>query len=198
MVSTEGNAHDQLAQLRALSHPLRMTLVQHIARRGSARAADLAAELGVPANSVSYHLRILARGGVIVADPDAGRDRRDKVWRLSERSYDFDDPSGDPDDYARAGTSALDWMREGWLRAVARPRDPEGASDRPFDATIHAATVRLAPAELEQLQDALRETFERFTALHRTSEGTDETDAPEGTRSYRLLAAAVADEIPAT
>src|SRR5690625_753931 len=57
--------------LRALAHPLRMQLLQRLGGRGTARAADLAADLGVPANSVSYHLRILAKGGAIVEAPEA-------------------------------------------------------------------------------------------------------------------------------
>src|SRR5690625_5956976 len=64
--------------LRALAHPLRMQLLQRLGGRGTARAADLAADLGVPANSVSYHLRILAKGGAIVEAPEAARDKRDR------------------------------------------------------------------------------------------------------------------------
>src|SRR5262245_57270547 len=47
------------------------------------RAADLARELGIPANTASFHLRQLAKYGLIEEDPDAGRDRRDRVWRLA-------------------------------------------------------------------------------------------------------------------
>ncbi|MDK6850026.1 helix-turn-helix domain-containing protein, partial [Klebsiella quasipneumoniae] len=50
-------------QLRALSHPVRLSLLHTLSRLGHARAADLAEELDLPANSMSYHLRILARGG---------------------------------------------------------------------------------------------------------------------------------------
>jgi predicted transcriptional regulator len=52
--------------LRAMAHPLRLQLMERIGRRGTARAADLAEDLGVPANSISYHLRTLLSWTVLV------------------------------------------------------------------------------------------------------------------------------------
>src|SRR5215207_823011 len=45
------------------------------------RAADLARELGLPANQMSFHLRQLAKYGLVVEAPEAAHDRRDRVWR---------------------------------------------------------------------------------------------------------------------
>ena len=45
------------------------------------RAADLARELDIPANQASFHLRQLAKYGLVEEDPDAARDKRDRVWR---------------------------------------------------------------------------------------------------------------------
>ena len=43
---------------------------------------DIARELGIPANQASFHLRQLAKYGVVEEDPEAARDKRDRVWRL--------------------------------------------------------------------------------------------------------------------
>lgn len=193
MADDETTGASELEQMRALWHPLRMTLMDRIGRRGPARAADLAAELGIPANSVSYHLRILARGGVIVPDPDAGRDRRDKVWRLAHHEHEFNGEEGTSEDFLRAGVSALDWMRDAWLRVVSRPRNPEADPDRAFDGTMRANTVRLSPKDAEEMLAALKEIADRFTDLHRT-DGVDDVDVPEGTRTYRYLVALAAEE----
>src|SRR5215207_5197454 len=48
------------------------------------RAADLARELGLPANQMSFHLRQLAKYGLIVEAPEAARDQRDRVWRSAD------------------------------------------------------------------------------------------------------------------
>ena len=51
-------------------------------RAGSLRAADLARELGIPANQASFHLRQLAKYGLVEEAPEAARDKRDRVWRV--------------------------------------------------------------------------------------------------------------------
>lgn len=70
-------------ELKALAHPLRMRLVVELATQGSARAADLAKTIGEPANSVSFHLRQLARYGLIVEDSERSADGRERWWRLA-------------------------------------------------------------------------------------------------------------------
>ena len=68
------------AMLKAYTHPLRRKILRLLARRHHMRAADIAAELEVAANSVSFHLRTLADAGLIVEAPEHARDRRDRVW----------------------------------------------------------------------------------------------------------------------
>ncbi|GAA5143185.1 helix-turn-helix domain-containing protein [Nocardioides marinquilinus] len=69
--------------LRAIAHPVRNRILSELDAQGSMRAADLARELGVPANQASFHLRQLAKYGLVEEDPDAARDRRDRVWRAA-------------------------------------------------------------------------------------------------------------------
>ena len=45
------------------------------------RAADLAEALAIPANQASFHLRQLAKYGLVEPAPEAGRDRRDRYWK---------------------------------------------------------------------------------------------------------------------
>ena len=67
-------------QLRAMSHPLRIRLLEALARHGSATASQLARELGESSGATSYHLRVLAKAKLIEEDPEqpSGRERR---WR---------------------------------------------------------------------------------------------------------------------
>lgn len=68
------------AMLKALANPLRRRILEVLSRRQFARAADVAADLGEPANKVSFHLRVLAEAGAIVEAPEQARDGRDRVW----------------------------------------------------------------------------------------------------------------------
>ena len=69
--------------LRALAHSVRNRILAELSAVGPMRAADLAVALGVPANQASFHLRTLAKYGLIVEAPEAARDGRDRVWKTA-------------------------------------------------------------------------------------------------------------------
>jgi DNA-binding transcriptional ArsR family regulator len=74
--------------LRAIAHPTRGRILDELGASGPMRAADIGEALGIPANQASFHLRQLARYGVIEAAPEAARDKRDRVWKLPhERGF---------------------------------------------------------------------------------------------------------------
>src|SRR5947208_11459282 len=73
--------YDDPRVLRAIAHPARNRILSELWASGSLRAADLARELDIPANQASFHLRQLAKYGLVEEDPDAARDKRDRVWR---------------------------------------------------------------------------------------------------------------------
>ncbi|WP_439937302.1 winged helix-turn-helix domain-containing protein [Nocardia sp. N13] len=74
--------------LRAIAHPVRTRILDEISATGPIRAADVARELGIPANQASFHLRQLAKYGLVEEAPEEARDRRDRVWRAtSEQGF---------------------------------------------------------------------------------------------------------------
>src|SRR6478735_4157463 len=70
--------------LRALAHPARNRILTELSASGPLRAADIAQELGIPANQASFHLRQLAKYGLIEEAPEAARDQRDRVWKSAD------------------------------------------------------------------------------------------------------------------
>lgn len=72
--------------LRALAHPVRARILDEIEASGPVRAADVARELAIPANQASFHLRQLAKYGLVEEAPDEARDKRDRVWRATTES----------------------------------------------------------------------------------------------------------------
>jgi predicted ArsR family transcriptional regulator len=82
------SVHDPTV-LRAIAHPVRNRILTELEATGPMRAADIARELGVPANQASFHLRQLAKYGLVEEDPTAARDRRDRVWRPTASSLDL-------------------------------------------------------------------------------------------------------------
>lgn len=80
------------AMLKAMTHPLRRRILRALAQKVHARAADLAQELDVAPNSVSFHLRTLAEAGLIEEAPERARDRRDRVWTPVKGSWNVGTP----------------------------------------------------------------------------------------------------------
>src|SRR4051794_27853732 len=67
--------------LRAIAHPVRNRILGELSAAGHLRAADVADVLGIPANQASFHLRQLAKYGLVEQAPELARDGRDRVWR---------------------------------------------------------------------------------------------------------------------
>ena len=69
-------------EMWAMAHPLRFRIFELLAA-GPSTASRLGRELGESRGSTSYHLRLLARSGAIVEDPELGT-RRERWWRRRE------------------------------------------------------------------------------------------------------------------
>ncbi|AWL89971.1 helix-turn-helix domain-containing protein [Streptomyces globisporus] len=67
------------AALKALTHPLRLTLLGLLRQHGPATASELAVRTGESSASTSYHLRVLAKYA-FVAEADH-RDSRERRWK---------------------------------------------------------------------------------------------------------------------
>jgi len=71
---------DDPKAIRALAHPLRLDLLELLVATGPATAAQCGRILGVSQASCSFHLRQLAKYG-LVEDAGPGPDRRERQWR---------------------------------------------------------------------------------------------------------------------
>ncbi|MCW2845014.1 MAG: ArsR family transcriptional regulator [Nocardioides sp.] len=78
-----GRIHDPRV-LRAVAHPVRNRILSELSATGTMRAADVARELEIPANQASFHLRQLAKYGLVEEAPEEARDKRDRVWKVAD------------------------------------------------------------------------------------------------------------------
>ncbi len=83
-------------QMRAMAHPLRLRLLE-LLRDGPSTATRLADDLGESSGATSYHLRILAKAGLVEDDAERGN-ARERWWRRAPgvvyMPTDADDPEG--------------------------------------------------------------------------------------------------------
>jgi len=78
----------RLDQKRALSSPVRQELLDVLARAGEVSLTELGALLGRPADRLYYHVRLLARVGLVRAAGARMRDgHREALFRATARQY---------------------------------------------------------------------------------------------------------------
>ena len=168
--------------LRALAHPLRQRLLFELVAAGHARAADLAGRTGEAANAISFHLRTLARAGLIEEAPELARDRRDRVWRPVAQTYTVD-PS--TIGFSAAFRPYTRVVEENLGRAVAAGGEL-GLKER--DRSLVMVSAIATPAQVEDLANRVAALVESWAdqGVAAAKEHPDEPDR----QVYRLVWAA--------
>jgi DNA-binding transcriptional ArsR family regulator len=152
---------DDPVAIRALAHPLRHDLMSIIGRLGKATTADAARELGISHGLASHHLRQLAKYGFV--EQVAGKDHRERPWRLVATSYTWGRARETADGSAavdvleqltaeRAVEALLDWQQR-------RADWPAGWQDH---TGLGESTIWLTQAELAEITDAMDALLMRY------------------------------------
>lgn len=179
--------------LKAMSHPLRRRIVAVLGAQDYARATDLARQLGVPANTLSFHLRVLADAGLVVEAPEHARDRRDRVWKGAGQSYMVGSPAepigpGEETPLA-AYLSQMALDQQSMLgRLLAWAPDYATGRDKDVKGEISVGTLRLTQEEARAVFSEVNEVLHRARSLHHE---TADSDAQAGVRiwDYTFMAA---------
>src|SRR6201998_3025713 len=80
--------------MRALAHPARISLWQHLLLEGPATATECAPVAALSPSACSYHLRQLARYGFVQQDQAAAANGRERPWRAVVSSTTIEDLEG--------------------------------------------------------------------------------------------------------
>ena len=187
--------------LRALSHPLRLTLLEHLATVGQATATELAERVDESPANCSWHLRQLAKYGLI--EEAAGGTGRQRPWRWINQSIGVGDPTGDDSpEFIHAREGLLDVLVsrdvaafQAW-RAAESLAPPEWADASFANQSLHWMTVE----ELAALKADINEVLERHV-MDRLDRADPER-RPADSRAVRFVAwsfpAARPEDLPRT
>jgi DNA-binding transcriptional ArsR family regulator len=150
----------------ALAHPLRIRIRDRLRREGPATATQLAKLFGESSGATSYHLRMLARHGLVEPDPDRGKGR-ERWWRATPGLFQIDVSELLEDDLARDALR----LAAGELHRLAEQRlqtwlsERQNWSDAWRDATENTAyALRLTADETRALRDELSAIIETYLA----------------------------------
>ncbi len=152
--------------LRALTHPVRIALIEALGLGGALTATQLGEQLGESPTTCSFHLRQLAKYGFV--EEAGGGKGRARPWKMTSIGMHIQG-IGDPEtEIAAAALGRLVTDRQiaryqAWTRSMASyPREWRNA------AGTSEWVLFLTPDELKQLNDELAEVIiprfrERFT-----------------------------------
>ncbi|MFE9738264.1 winged helix-turn-helix domain-containing protein [Streptomyces sp. NPDC006477] len=174
--------------LRAYAHPLRMSLVGLLRSNGPFTATRAAELTGESVASCSYHLRILAKYGLVEEAP--GGRGREKPWRATARYTEWPEYSEDAT-VAEAADALGAAVAERYFERVTRAMEKRHRLPREWreaeefgDSLLH-----LTPEELTGLGERIDELLRPYEA--RTS---DPSLRPEGARPVTVLRIAYLDQ----
>ena len=176
--------------LRAMAHPTRLALVGLLRREGPMTATQAAPHVGESPSSCSFHLRQLAKWG-LVEEAEGGRGR-ERPWKATAEftSWQRAPVGGD----AGAARSALDRvLAQGYLDQIVgwferRSEEPEEWLEL---SGLGDWTLYLTPAELKKLEDDVDALVEPYL-----TRSTDPAARPAGSRQLTFIHALLPEGPP--
>jgi len=170
-------------RIRALAHPIRLALLDHLERVEDATATQCAEAIGESVASCSFHLHTLARYGFIEPAPRRGRER---PWRSTVADGYAVRPSDEVPGsrHAVAELASMQVMRQAervraYLATIADEDDAWVQASLVTSSTFWATAEETARLS-QHLQEVATEWFGGRDA--------DPTARPEGARRVQLFA----------
>lgn len=153
--------------MRALAHPARLAIMEHLALEGPSTATECAQFAGLSPSACSYHLRALARYGFVEEDPVNAADGRHRPWRALAVSFDVASVSDHPRTARTAARLLLQAARSRSDQIRADYEEREEAFPRQWRAAGGwlQDVLHVTPAELEQFRREVVELSDRYRRL---------------------------------
>lgn len=147
--------------MRALTHPVRLALLEALAREGPLTATKAGGLIGEPPNTCSFHFRqLLSYGFVEEAGIGPGRNR---PWRLTSYGMHFSDVHGDPE--TRLAARGLDRMlRERYFTRLQAFYDTRADYPARWQEVTGASQflLHVTPDELRSLDEEITAILDRY------------------------------------
>ena len=171
--------------MRALAHPARIEIVEYLNNTGAVvTATECAGMVGLSPSATSYHLRELAKYGLVEHAPSRG-DGRERVWRSTGTSLRIEGDPEQPD--AREAERALvdvflardyERIRE-WVGRKADDAGPWRSA-----STLVSTKLLLTVEEMAALNEQIQALLDPYRQRER------QPDAPEAARTVAVTYAA--------
>lgn len=148
--------------LHALAHPSRIAILDLLFDREAATATDCASLLGESVQSCAYHLRTLAKWGLV--EETTGSDGRARPWKLRASGFSVPKPTEPTPQFKAAWAALRGQVVELGLDVLRDFLEDEDAfrPDQRRAATIRNRALHGTPEELERLADDVSALLARY------------------------------------
>ncbi|GGK97095.1 ArsR/SmtB family transcription factor [Mangrovihabitans endophyticus] len=157
--------------MRALAHPARIEIMERLnGTDASVTATECADLVGLSPSAASYHLRELAKFGLIEQAPSRG-DGRERVWRSAAEGLRIEGAMENEEDRRAEQT-----LIEGFLaRDFARIKDwytrrHEAPQEWREAATVMTQKLQVTPGELAEISAQVQAILEPYRERERTAD----------------------------
>lgn len=170
--------------LAALAVPARYAILDHLLTAGPATASQCAKVVGETPSNCSWHLRTLAKVGLVERVPGSASDGRDRPWRATASGFDFTGdgtPAGE-----LAGTALESVAADSANAAFDRYLSRRSETSREWQdvAGTHRYHLALTAGELTSLLAAIDELVRPYVHLHRGERQPDSQIVQMQIRSF--------------
>ena len=165
--------------MRALAHPVRLSILEVLHANGTANATECAREVGESPQACSYHLRALAKWGFIrQVDSDDGRETR---WAPAARNVQFSSVADDSPEFQAAASLLQRQLLDRDKRIVSEYLAHEHELDEDWHdaATFSSGFIHVTADELREIARQVGQLLGRY--------GADRADRPEGARRVDVI-----------
>jgi predicted ArsR family transcriptional regulator len=147
--------------LRALAHPTRLRLVGLLRVRGQLTATQASQLLGESSASCSFHLRQLAKYGLV--EEAGGGQGRERPWRATAMFTDWPDVAEDPK-VAEAADMLTGVIAEQWFEHLMRWIEARQDEPDEWQQAAHFGDVMLyvTASELAELDNRIRDLLDIY------------------------------------
>jgi DNA-binding transcriptional ArsR family regulator len=176
--------------MRALAHQARLAILEHLLATEVATATECAAICGLSPSATSYHLRALAKAGLVEEAPSRG-DARERLWRSAVRGFEVE-PLGGPDADLETREAERELVDAYLIRDETRSRQwiarrEQAPPDWQRAAGFNEAILNVTAAELTEITKQIHELLRPYGKRRRAA-------APADARTVSMLIRAIPTE----
>jgi DNA-binding transcriptional ArsR family regulator len=154
--------------MRAMAHPARIAILQHLALDGPSTATECAEIVGLSPSACSYHLRALGQYGFVEEDRTNAADGRQRPWRATVVAVSL--PKADMSPATQGARLLLEESLRACTEELARAyQDRQREYPARWRELVGSSqdVVHVTPEELQMLRQRIDELLGEYRRLPR-------------------------------